>query len=184
MHPIFMALTITLLTSGIAGGIWRGRRGRHSGTRMAIAAGLANCAGIVTAGAMLQHCIVVPLERALGSSKPYADTTVFHIGGFAYDFRIYSLLFMGIAYIWQAVKMIRASRGVAAGRTDAAGEAARAAALLTMFSVPLYPLQPASIVLSVFTVPALVAVVYASRSRTADSGLLARLDAPPAAATL
>jgi hypothetical protein len=133
------------------------RKSRARAAPSAIAAGLVTLAsGLVTMGLSVAHLVVV-VNVALGRSP------------LVYDFRLYSLLLLGIALTGLGLALALAAAGVTHGDPARTRLARNSALLLALINVPLAPLQGFAVLLAALAGVTLAAVYARGRNGSPDT---------------
>ena len=111
--------------------VWLWRNGVR-GRRFAISAWL-GFLGLVLVVALAAHCIDI-------LSRLYAGTGA-DGGVFTYNFRVYSLLLLGVMLIGAGINLLRAALGLSRGMASARRSALRTLGLVVAIVLPLIPFQ-------------------------------------------
>ena len=121
----------------------------------AVAAGLVTLAsGLITIGLSVAHLVVVVIVAIRRSPL-------------VYDFRLYSLILLGIALTGLGLVLVLAAAGVTQGDPARTRLARNSALLLALINVPLAPLQGFAVLFAGLAGVTLAAVIIRSRSRSA-----------------
>lgn len=126
---VIVLLAIVLATTVWVVRLWRrGVRGR----RFAIS-GWLGLLGFVLVVALTAHCVDILSRLVAGSGH---DGAVF-----TYNFRVYSLLLLGVLLIGAGVNLLRAALGLSRGMASARRSALRTLAVVVAIMLPLIPFQ-------------------------------------------
>lgn len=129
---------------GCAFAIPLARRARAAGAswRFAVGGGLLLFGSIVLGFLMTAHTIGAPLFRYLEPQQvPASAGRSITIGHWRYDFRLYSLILMGVVMLRYALTSLRAAAGVTRGDPLHRRQARTATAWLAALTAPLIPLS-------------------------------------------
>ena len=164
---VVVLLAIALTTTVWVVRLWR--RGVR-GLRFAISAWL-GFLGLVLIVALAAHCLDILSRLYAGAS---ADGPVF-----TYNFRIYSLLLLGVMLIGAGINLLRAALGLSRGMASGRRSALRTLGLVVAIVLPLIPFQAFFAVplgvLSAVTLPLVAWFRDASRSHGTDRFLEAAI---------
>ena len=157
---------ILMTTATALAGLIYGFRHRSPGWRSAFAAGSAVWSGAQVLIFMLPHTVVSTAMRILGKSKAISLVHT-NIAGVDYDFRLYSLVLVGILFVMQAVNILRAGRAASEGDLAASRRIRRSIWNVLLLAIPLAPISPGIPFLIAPAVLALITqrMLFASGSR-------------------
>jgi hypothetical protein len=128
-------VSVVLGCIGLGVRLWR----RGARRRLLASAIVAGSYGVVLTVSMAAHIVDILWRWYVGHT--YAGTPL------VYDFRLYSLLLLGVALIACGMSLLRAADALASGEVRGRGSAAAAAACALAIVLPLIPIQ------SFFAVP-------------------------------
>lgn len=129
---------------GITAGVLLGRRSRSAGSRWrdAVGGGLLMFSGIVLVCLMAIHTVSIPLFRYLEPARvPPSPGRSVTVMGIRYDYRLYSLVLMGVVMLQYGIRSVRSAPGVARGNAVSRKRAWTATGMLGALSAPLIPLS-------------------------------------------